>query len=518
MSNVSRHLRAVAEREPEKIAVRDAQDRCLTFAQLDAECDRFAEEFVRHGVQPGMRVVVFVRPGLAFVPTLFGCFRMGAIPICIDPGMKLRQMLECIRGAAPSALIGTRRARLVARLFPRTFGSAKIRVRAPTITPGVFARVPRPLLARDSADDAAVLFTSGSTGVPKGVVYTHGAFDEQLRLLRATYDIGPDEIDLVVFPLFALFSAAWGITAIIPRMDPARPARADGRHLADLIERYEVTHSSGSPAIWRNVVQSCEESGRRLPSLRRILMAGAQVPERLVRRASALGIKVHTPYGATEALPLTTIDDQNLFLEYASTRTGAGTCVGRPLEGVDIAIIPFVAGPIEVWDEKLRLSIGTRGEIAVRAPWVTREYFHAPEATRLAKIPSESGVWHRMGDVGYLDRLGRLWFCGRKDHRIFRSDRVLFPDPIEAIFDNHPRVRRSALVGVGPEGRQRAVLVVEAMHKSDQLRRDLRSFARSLECAEAVDAIVFSRHFPVDTRHNIKIDRPALARRVERSF
>lgn len=498
--NVSRHLRAAARLHPEKPAVVLASGAACSFGELEIECERFAAYFQKRGVRRGMRVVVAVRPGLSFVPTLFGCFRIGAVPVCIDPGMKLRNIMACVRDAGPAAVIGGLPALFLSRLFP----SVRLRIPLPAASATNTQYEP---CAVSENDEAAILFTSGSTGTPKGVVYTHGAFDAQQRLLRETYAIGHEEIDLVVFPLFALFSAAWGITAIIPRMNPARPAKASGAHLAYLIRSHGVTHTAGSPAIWKNLSAYCASNRVRLPTLKRILMAGAQVPEKLVRGCALLAENIHTPYGATEALPLTTISHPELFERYAQTRQGAGTCVGKPLPGVDVAIIPFIDEPVAEWSDSLRRPAGERGEIAVRARWVTREYFGRGEATRKAKI----GEWHRMGDVGYLDPEGRLWFCGRKDHRIFTSTETIFPDPIEAIFDNHPKVPRAALVGVGPSGAQRPVLVVESAGATEGWKQELNTWAGSL----GLQGVVFRKKFPVDVRHNIKIDRPKLARLVE---
>ncbi len=515
--NVSRHLKTRAARHPDRTAVILANGDRISFAQLDAECDRFASHFAAKGIRPGDKVAVFVRPGFELVPTLFGCFRLGAIPVCIDPGMKLRNLLTCVKEAKPDAVVGVPIGVALSLLFARAFGSARTRVCAPKVVPGKFTRALEKVRPTSPDEIAAILFTSGSTGIPKGVVYSHDAFDHQQRLLREAYAIGEDEVDLVVFPLFALFAAAWGITAVIPKMNPARPAKTSGRHLASLIRTNHVTHTAGSPAIWRNLATYCHSHRVTLPSLKRILMAGAQVPEQLVRACADLAKSIHTPYGATEALPLTTISQTELFELYGETRRGAGTCVGRALPGVDIAVIPFLEGRVAVWDESLRQPPHVKGEIAVRAAWVTKEYFRQPGATDLCKITSDAGVWHRMGDVGYLDEENRLWFCGRKDHRIFFETTVWYPDPLEAIFDGVPSVRRSAVVGVGLRGRQRPVLVLEGKD-SPALRRDLIDYAKQFPETAEVETVAFTKKFPVDVRHNIKIDRLRLAEEVGRSL
>ncbi len=512
--NICRHLTAEAAKNPNRRAVVLAAGESLCFAQLEAECDRMAALFHGKGIRSGMRVALFVRPGFEFVPAVYGCFRLGAIPVFIDPGMTRKNILRCIAQVAPHAVVGVLPALLLARLFPRPFATAKIRIRIPRVVAGKIPFVTvKDRHPTQGNDTAAILFTSGSTGVPKGVVYTHRAFDHQQQLLRSAYGIEDHEVDLVVFPLFALFSAAWGITAVIPKMDPARPAKTNGKALATVIRTFGVTHTAGSPAIWKNLSEYCLKSKIELPSLNRILMAGAQVPEKLVRNCAQLARQVHTPYGATEALPLTTIAHKELFETYPLTIMGGGTCVGKPLPGVDVAILPFSDEPI-VWTPELRQAPYHKGEIAVCADWVTKTYFGDGAATKRAKISDGEKVWHRMGDVGYLDAEGALWFCGRKDHRIFAKEGVLYPDPIEAIFEHEPGVTKCALVGVGRKGQQQPVLVVQTKGGVPTLAEDLLRLAKQTPLTKPIFAVVIESAFPLDVRHNIKIDRPELARRM----
>lgn len=505
--NVSRHLRTAACRTPLRKAVVLPSGKYLSFSQLDAAADAVAAKLYANGVRQGMRVAVLVRPGFDFVPAVYGCFRLGAVPVFVDPGMRFKNILTCLRQASPSAILASRWVLLVSLLFRHTFATVRHRVALPHPRKSPF---PPPPHATGADDTAAILFTSGSTGIPKGVVYRHTDFDHQQRLLRETYQIADDEIDLVVFPLFALFAAAWGITAVIPRMNPARPARASGKHLARVIRQFGVTHTAGSPAIWKNLGAYCAATGTTLASLRRILMAGAQVPENLVRQCAKLARSIHTPYGATEALPLTEISHPQLFASYPKTRAGKGTCVGRPLAGVDIAIIP-PDDDCDHWEDSRRLPAHAIGEIAVKAPWVTREYFGNPRATRRAKITDGNAIWHRMGDMGYLDEQGALWFCGRKDHRLAGRGVVHYPDPIEAIFDYAFANTRTAVVNVAKHGRTRTVLVAEGPPLSDDQCRAFLAFAATHPAQPPIDEVTNLEKFPVDVRHNIKIDRPRIA-------
>src|SRR5690606_28060128 len=168
-----------------------------------------------------------------------------------------------------------------------------------------------------------------------------------------------------------------------------------------------------------------------------------------------------TPYGATECLPVAVIEGRELLQTRAATEAGAGTCVGRPVPPNRVRIIRISDDPIAEWSEQLLLPQGTVGEITVAGPTATDAYYNRPQATALAKIRDGDQVVHRMGDLGYFDAGGRLWFCGRKSERVETADGPLYTEQVEPIFNTHPQVRRSALVGVGPRGRQTPVLVVE---------------------------------------------------------
>jgi len=514
---------------PDRAAPRYQQ---WTFAELEAHSNRYANGLERAGINRRDRVVVMVGPGLEFIGLVFALFKIGAIPVMIDPGMGLARMVDCIARVEPHAFVGIPRAQLLRVVYRRRF---------PTLRAVV--TVGRRLLwgghtlrdLTERADDsyatattrpdeiAAILFTTGSTGPPKGVVYEHGMFHAQVVAIQAYYGIEAGEVDLPAFPLFALFSTAMGMTCVIPDMDPSKPAQADPAGIVQVIRDHHVTNSFGSPALWRKVGRYCVDRGIKLPTLRRVLTAGAPVSWQVLqdmRHVLAAEADVHTPYGATESLPVSSISGRELLEGGLSDRArlGRGTCVGKPDLGTEVRLIRIIDEPIEHWSNELVVPDGRHGEIVVCGPVVTKAYFNDPKANALHKIYDGDRVWHRVGDVGYRDADGRLWFCGRKAHRVVTEYGPLFTVECEAIFNEHQDVCRSALVGVGSKGRQTPVIIIEPLPgrfpkvtRRSAFTRELLELGAADERTRPIRLVLFYRSFPVDIRHNAKIRREELA-------
>lgn len=537
--NIAAVLPRLARERPDQIAIRcpgtrgaggmARYDVALSYAQLDARSDAIAAGLARHGIGRGIRTVVMVRPSPEFFLLMFALFKAGAVPVLVDPGIDRRALRQCLDEAQPQAFIGIPLAQL-ARLL---LGWAKSATRIVTVGTRwgwggtTLARIERdgagagPQLADTVPDEmAAVLFTSGSTGVPKGVVYRHRHFVGQIELMRNAFGMQAGGTDLPTFPPFALFDPALGLTSVIPDMDPTRPAQADPHRLHDAIARFGVSQLFGSPALMRVLA----EHGQPLPTVTRVTSAGAPVPPDTVAKIRALlpdDAQFWTPYGATECLPVAVIEGRELQATRAATEAGAGTCVGRPVAPNEVRIIAIDDAPIPAWSGVRELPVGQVGEITVAGPTATDSYFNREAATRAAKIrePLADGgqrIVHRMGDVGYFDGEGRLWFCGRKTQRVDTATGALFTEQAEPVFNVHPQVRRTALVGVGAAGAQRPVLCVEllagaALDDFPRIEAELRALGAAHATTTGIDTFLRHPAFPVDIRHNAKIGREKLA-------
>lgn len=552
VNNVGMLLSRSAAEFPEQIAVAVSQTTAsgrqyqqVSFRELDEQTDAIAAGLLAAGATRGMRLALLVKPGIEFIQLVFGMFKSGVVTILIDPGMGRQNMIRCLSEAEPAGFVAIPAAHAVRCVLRRRFPSAKWNVTVgrrwfwggKTLRQIIAAgrnRLSEPgmdreqLFACSRQDPAAIIFTTGSTGAPKGVLYSHQNFLKQVEEIRDHYDIQPGGVDISGFPLFALFNAGMGMTTVVPKMDFTRPADVDPREIIAAVEDWQANQSFGSPALWTTVGRYCEAADIRLPSLKRVLTAGAPVPPHVLKRLKKIIApdgEIHTPYGATEALPVASIDARTVLDETAArTETGHGVCVGHRFPGIESRVIEITDDPIESVSQTRPLPPHEIGELMVKGDVVTREYVTRTDANALHKVQDGDSFWHRMGDVGYLDDEGRFWFCGRKGHRVQIGSETLFTIPCEAVFNTHPRVYRSALVGVPIHGQTSPVLVVECWPESrpespadeQRLLKELGELGQTQPHTRSIQIFLLIDKMPVDIRHNSKIFREQLSEWAEK--
>ena len=480
-----------------------------------------------------MRTVLMVSPGREFLACTFALLRIGAPPIMVDPGLGISGLKSCLNRARPEAFVGISKAHW-ARLIlgwgrgtirhrfgvgsgpfpPDTWNLDELRKKIP-------AQVPYegPVLGADEM--AAVLFTSGSTGPAKGAIAHHGQLEAQVDALASCHGLEAGEVDLPTFPLFGLFGVAIGMTSTVPVMDFTRPAKANPEHLIDLMERYGVTNLFASPALLGSLSDYLKDTGKTLKGLRRVISAGAPARhgaiETLCQHLSP-ETTIETPYGATEGLPLCHVHHDEILATHAGTAAGKGVCIGTQVEGIDLQIVESGGRP-----HKDCLPDESVGEIWVSGDTVSRSYLHDDSANALHKFTDDLGVvWHRTGDIGLRDTDRRIWFRGRTSQRIHTVNGPIDTVATERIFEIHPGVFRTALVGVGPAGQQRPVLCVEPQPETEltpqQIRDNLLQQARENLLTREIEHVIITGPFPVDIRHNAKIQREALATQIGRKI
>ena len=494
----------------------------ITFKELENKIDSYGNAFVNWGIKKGDRSLVFIRPSTDFVAVIFALFKIGAIPVLMDPGIS--KLFSLIKKVQAKVLIGTPLIHILRFLRPIPGISIFINTKW-SIFPKAHSLkfLPPPSFGRQAVsmekdETAAIFFTSGATGTPKGVVYTHSILLTQINLLRDMFDLKKNDLDVAAFPLFSLFTLSMGITSVIPPVNFSRPAKSDPAPLVKLINDLEGTFLTGSPAIWKKVAHYCHQNNMILHSVKRLALFGTAVDVELHRLLRPLLPKgtTYTPYGATECLPVSNISGKEILKNTASlTKKGKGTCVGFPPEGINIKIIHPVDGPIDDFSLIQELRPYQVGEIIVAGPIVTESYYGEKEQTSLAKIMDGDTIWHRMGDMGHMDVQGRLWYCGRKTYLVSFEKKILYTS-CEAIFNSHPAVNRSALISLN----QRPALVIEKNKTKipqKTLNREILSMAQSFHHTKDIHEIHYGR-LPVDIRHNIKIDRLKLQESIQRGL
>jgi acyl-CoA synthetase (AMP-forming)/AMP-acid ligase II len=501
----------------------------LRMHDLDERSTCIAAGLQAMGIGPGKRIGLLVRFGEDFIALVFAVLKSGATLVLVDPGMGRKNLIQCLAEARPDGFIAIPLAHAILKCFSSRFPTAKLNVTVGKRWLGM----PSPTLSQLEATSkhqwqqtvtsldqpAAVIFTTGSTGPPKGVLYTHRTFQMQIDQIASHYRISPGGNDLSCFPLFGLFNAVMGTTTILPDMDPTRPADVDPVRLLDAIDQWQINQSFGSPALWTKVGRYCQQRQRTAPSLRLILSAGAPVPPRVLEQMrSAMHPEgcMYTPYGATEALPIASIESRTVLEETAPrTREGAGTCVGNRFSGIRWRVIEIHDGPLHDISETRPLSNGNIGELMVAGDVVSRAYVTRVDQNALHKVADGDRIWHRMGDVGYLDDQDRFWFCGRKSHRVVTPGRTLHTEMVEAIANTHPEIYRSALVGTGISPNQIPLLIVEPWpgHRSakQQLEQAVVGLLASHTVSQSVKQVaIYPKKLPTDIRHNSKIFREKL--------
>mgnify|MGYP001584922275 FL=1 len=527
--NIAARLAQWADQKPESVALIEMRSgRQRTFKELEQESSRLASGLIQFGMKSGERVLLMVPYGIDFVTLTFAMFKAGLIPVLIDPGLGKKNVLKCIKQVQPHGMIAIPLAHAIKKIFPGTFKSIQHNVTVGTRWFWGGASLNKLLdsgktdfkmASMEKEHPAAILFTSGSTGPAKGVLFSHGIFNHQVRILQEQFDIQPDETDLPTFPLFGLFSSGLGMTSIIPDMDSTKPAHVDPKNIIVPIQNFKISSSFGSPALWDTVSQYCLDQNIQLPTLKRIIMAGGPVSGDLLARFETIidkSCKIYTPYGATEVLPVSLIDRREILDEtWSLSNQGKGTCVGHPIPGVEIKIIEISDQPILKWQDVIESGTNIVGEIAVKAEWATRTYFNRQDLTQLAKIEDGNSFWHRMGDLGRLDEKNRLWFYGRKNQRVVTEFETLYTIPCEAIFNQHPDVKRSALVGTGYK--TKPVIIIEPVERIKSQAARQKFTAELLErgakssLTQSITKVLFHEEFPVDVRHNAKIFREKLS-------
>ena len=476
----------------------------VTFGELADRVEAVASDLHRRGLRPGDRVAMLTPPGVDLVAAVYGVWRAGGVAVVADRGLGTRALGRAVRSTSPTWVIGPRAALLASTSMRWAPRATAIEVTdLVTADPGALPPEPGP------DDMAAILFTSGATGPAKGVRYRHRQLAAQRDALRAAYSITADDRLVAAFAPFSLYGPALGITSALPDCDVTKPAELTATALNEACERIGATLTFASPSALANVAATAGDAAQPgIEALRLVLSAGAPVPAETLRAVAAIATNAsfHTPYGMTEVLPVADIDLAEIERAEVDDPDG-GVCVGRPVEGAAVRIVPLWFDTATL---PAALATGSSGEILVSAPWVSDGY-DGLWGTQRAARPESDVVWHRSGDVGHLDEGGRLWVEGRLVHVIQSANGPVTSVPIERAIERSLGLGRVAAVGVGPVGRQQVVVVIEDDTAPEGPGGDDLTTAVRAAVDTPIASVLSVRQLPVDIRHNAKIDRAAVA-------
>ncbi len=527
--NISSLLQQHAHLQPFKRAVmypesRDANDRAaytqLTFRQLDQESDCMASGLGDIGVIRGTKVVLMARPGLVFFSLIYALFKKGAIPILVDPAMGVKGILACLKLAKPEVFIGTPQSHLLRIIFPGYFKKIKIyislgqRLFLKGFSLNQLLKVPwkRQVIQETHEDDAAlVIYTKDSEGQINGAAYSHGNLVSQTGEVKSHFSINEHDINMSAVPLYSILGPALGVTAIIPAMDEAGKKLSDPWDIIETVIDQGVTSMVSSPAHLQQMTQYIRENKIRVTSLKRVISMGEPLnPSQIEHFASHLSedTEIHTLYCIRDAVPITWIDSNEIHEDTKElSEKGFGNCIGRPFVKSNVNLIEITDESIEQWSDDLIISRGDTGEIVVKQGLVSDNECNMPEQNTMDKIPEGDYVWLRTGDLGWMDKEERIWYCGKKHQRIITQDTTLFTIPCETIFNTHKSVSQSTMVGIGPVGEKKPVLCIELEEENilskEEVEEELLILAKKYIITKHIDTVLFPSSMPMDNGYSL---------------
>jgi acyl-CoA synthetase (AMP-forming)/AMP-acid ligase II/pimeloyl-ACP methyl ester carboxylesterase len=498
------------------------------YADFVQKVHTYERGLTKLGLMRGDKVLFLVPVGVEFLALAYAVIGRGAIPVFVDPGVGFENLKRCIADAAPDVCISSLKAYLLRSLLGKSIKKAKFNLIVNNYLPARGATLTflkkfsaAPLDPVPSTGASFIAFTSGGTGTPKGVIFTDTMLKSQLQIFRDHLMLTRGGRDMPLLPIFTIFHAALGVTSVIPPLKPAKPLALNPHHVVTMVNDLSVTTSFGSPTLWTKIAEYCRRKNINLPSIKQIFIAGAPVTNKVFEAVNSVlpNGSVTSPYGATEALPVTVLKavDLNRNLN-AHAKTGEqGLLVGAPLPGCSVKIIAPIDGSIEDIKDIRTLGPFEIGEIIVQGNHVSPTYLNRLDANRLGKIKDGASFWHRMGDMGYLDEQGNIFFCGRKIHVVRTPEHTFFSIPVERVFNEHHKVRRSALVSLF-DGKEAAIAIEPLPQFFPTTKEDEQKFAEELEAlagkvniTKTISKFYFHPSFPVDNRHNAKIFRDKLS-------
>lgn len=542
ISYMEKHLREF----PDRVALRWANPQSLaqwngdpktpiqhdqiTYRHFAARINSFARGLLDIGIKKGDRVIIFLPMSLDMYTAMFAAQRIGAIAVFLDSWARSHHLGASAECVTPKAMISFKMAFDLVDQVPQ-FASMPIRV---LYGPGdkfthkfeeLLKSEASPVEPVESEFTALITFTTGSTGTPKGANRTHRFLSAQHHALSHVIPYTEKDKDMPAFPIFSLNNLASGVTTVLPALNLAAPSDKDSAILANQILNENINCTTLSPSMLVGLAKFCKEQGIILSGLRRVVTGGAPISKDDVKAFYEIAPQTDLwiLYGSTEAEPMAHIEGRDMLKESKITDPEIieeGVNVGHISEDIDFKFIRIKDGPVELkqgsWSD-VELPDGEVGEFICTGDHVCRDYYNNPEAFKTTKIQdSKDRVWHRTGDLAYIDADRNLWIVGRVNNAIERDGKYFFPVRSEVLLKRFDFTYRCAFLGMDDAKLGQATYaVIELKTDIDNKTFDFESAKKEVQRVFAknkipVDHIQFVTKIPMDPRHHSKVEYKVL--------
>ena len=495
------------------------RSRATSFQDINYFSQCLARLFQQTGLKSGDGVLIFSPLSVELYIILAAVFRLGLVAMFLDPSAGRKHINRCCQLYPPRAFIANTKAHFLQVIcpqlrqiplkislgcpFPQTISWQEIEELSPYVD----------IHTCDRDTPALLTFTSGSTGHPKATLRSHGFLWTQYQILTRTLQLQATELELSTLPIFILANLASGLTSLIPDTDLRFPGKIRADRVIRQIQKYNPSRLVASPAFLECLIDWCRDRNLILPQIAKIFVGGAPVMPRTLSQLKTIfpRAKITVVYGSTEAEPIASISDEEMTAEdWQKMRSGQGLLVGKPVAEIQLQLYSLsgkmLAFPSKYEFQNYCLPRGEVGEIIVNGNHVLPGYLHDREAQN-QKIYVDREVWHRTGDMGYLDRENRLWLLGARSGYIWDRFGILYPFTVECVVNGYPEIKRSAVVS----WQEKRILLIELNQKKKYL--DLQRLQQSLNYAKITRIEIWSQ-IPVDRRHNGKIDYSRLYQKI----
>jgi long-chain acyl-CoA synthetase len=449
--NLASILTGSAERVPDNPAIRLGEVE-LTYAELDERSARLATLLSEKGLAIGDRVGVMLPNVPEFPVAYYGVLRAGGVVVPMNVLLKEREIAFYLEDSGAKLLLAWHGFAEEARAGAAAAGAEPIEVEPMAFAALIAEREPAPGLAGTAEDDTAViLYTSGTTGKPKGAELTHANLARNAEVSsRTTCEIGEGDVVLGALPLFHSFGQTVAMNAslsvgacltLVPKFDP-------GEALATM-QRDGVTHFYGVPTMYGALLHHPEREEFDTSSLRNCITGGASMPVEVLRGfEEAFGAVVLEGYGLSETSPVACSN-------HPDRECKAGS-IGTPIEGVEMQVVDEDDNPVPQ---------GEVGEVVIRGHNIMKGYWQRPDATEEAM----RGGWFHSGDMARIDEDGYFYIVDRKKDLIIRGGYNVYPREVEEVLYEHPKIREAAVVGVPHDEWGEEIGAAVVLHEGEEL-------------------------------------------------